>query len=238
MRTDQISLRPRTSPFAPSPHRGHRPAGTWFAKGIVVTLFLLSGAVFAPRAAKADIITYTWHEDDGQNITGSMTVQSAVQAAGQIKFSDVTSFNFNFDKVPEGSFPSSSLTTNNFPLPISPLDASPTATHSSGTNLEAVKSETNFMSVQFDALWNTPFDETIIEESTPIPIIGAGHWIITGASPAAAVPEPSTAVVAGIGVVCGLAYAWCRHRRDQRRQRPMGPTDATEGAANEFQGPL
>ncbi len=114
MRTDQISLRPRTSPFAPSPHRGHRPAGTWFAKGIVVTLFLLSGAVFAPRAAKADI-TYTWHEDDGQSITGSMTVKSAVQAAGQIQISDVTSFNFNFDIVPEGSFPSSSLTSNNQP---------------------------------------------------------------------------------------------------------------------------
>ena len=237
MRTDQISLRPRTSPFAPSPHRGHRPAGTWFAKGIVVTLFLLSGAVFAPRAAKADI-TYTWHEDDGQSITGSMTVQSAVQAAGQIQISDVTSFNFNFDNVPEGSFPSSSITFNNFPLPISPLDASPTATPSSNTQLIAEKPGITFiMFVQFDALWNTPSGEFIEAESTG-PNIGAGHWIITGASPAAAVPEPSTAVVAGIGVVCGLAYAWCRHRRDQRRQRPMGPPDATEDAANEFQGPL
>jgi len=236
MRTDQISLRPRTSPFAPSPHRGHRPAGTWFAKGIVVTLFLLSGAVFAPRAAKADI-TYTWHEDDGQSITGSMTVQSAVQAAGQIPFSDVTSFNFNFDNVPEGSFPFSSLTSFTFPLPISPLDASPMAPPTTGTELEAVKSTTYFMSVQFDANWSTTFGEAIIVENVAIGL-GDGHWIITGASPAAAVPEPSTAVVAGIGVVCGLAYAWCRHRRDQRRQRPMGPPDATEDAANEFQGPL
>ncbi len=237
MRTDQISLRPRTSPFAPSPHRGHRPAGTWFAKGIVVTLFLLSGAVFAPRAAKADI-TYTWHEDDGQSITGSMTVKSAVQAAGQIQISDVTSFNFNFDIVPEGSFPSSSLTSNNLPLPISPLDASPTATPTTDTSLIAEKpGETFIMSVYFDANWNTLSGEVIVADSTK-PDLGAGHWIITGASPAAAVPEPSTAVVAGIGVVCGLAYAWCRHRRDQRRQRPMGPPDATEDAANEFQGPL
>jgi hypothetical protein len=33
-----------------------------------------------------------------------------------------------------------------------------------------------------------------------------------------AVPEPSTAIVAGFGAVAFIAYGWSRHRRDQRRQ--------------------
>ena len=220
---------PRTSPFAPSPHRGHRPAGTWFAKGLKSTLFLLSGAVFAPRAAKADI-TYTWIEDDGQNITGSMTVQFlAVQAAGQIQFSDVTLFNFNFDKVPEGSFPSSSLTTNNFPLPISPLDASPTATTISDSHLIAEKSNRN-------------------------PLLRLSNLTRFGIHPPDSSLRHSTSWRLNVVLVTGSslclpggggARALNRRRSDvgcrslprlrlvppppgQRRQRPVGPPDATQ----------
>jgi hypothetical protein len=36
--------------------------------------------------------------------------------------------------------------------------------------------------------------------------------------PAAAVPEPSTALVAVFGAVAFIAYGWSRHRRAQRRQ--------------------
>ena len=93
MRTDHVPPGPRLSHCVPSSLHGHRPAGAWFARGIIVTLFLLSGAAIAPRAAKADI-TYTWTEDDGQSVTGSMTVQSAAQAAGKIQLSDVISFHF------------------------------------------------------------------------------------------------------------------------------------------------
>jgi hypothetical protein len=42
------------------------------------------------------------------------------------------------------------------------------------------------------------------------------------------VPEPSSLWVVGTVISAGLAYGWPRHRRDQRRQRPVGPPDATE----------
>jgi hypothetical protein len=35
---------------------------------------------------------------------------------------------------------------------------------------------------------------------------------------AAAVPEPSTALVSVFGAVAFIAYGWSRHRRQQRRQ--------------------
>ena len=38
----------------------------------------------------------------------------------------------------------------------------------------------------------------------------------------AAVPEPSTLLIAGAGIIAGVAFGWSRSRRDQRRQRPLG----------------
>jgi hypothetical protein len=46
--------------------------------------------------------------------------------------------------------------------------------------------------------------------------------------PQAAVPEPTSLWMMGTGISAGLAYGWSRHRRDQRRQRPVGPPDETE----------
>jgi PEP-CTERM motif-containing protein len=42
------------------------------------------------------------------------------------------------------------------------------------------------------------------------------------------VPEPSTLLMAGTGIGAGFAYGGFRRRRDQRRQRPVGQTDAIE----------
>jgi hypothetical protein len=44
---------------------------------------------------------------------------------------------------------------------------------------------------------------------------------------AGAVPEPSTRLMAGIAIFAGSAFGWSRRRRDQRRQWPVGPPDAT-----------
>lgn len=46
--------------------------------------------------------------------------------------------------------------------------------------------------------------------------------------PQTVVPEPSSLWVVGTLTSAGLASGWSRHRRDQRRQRPVGPPDATE----------
>lgn len=45
--------------------------------------------------------------------------------------------------------------------------------------------------------------------------------------PQTVVPEPSSLWVVGTLTSAGLASGWSRHRRDQRRQRPVGPPDAT-----------
>ena len=196
MRTDHVTLGP----------------GSWFARGIVVTLFLLSGAALAPRAAKADI-TYTWVDDLGQGFTGSMAVLGTAQAAGQIKLTDVTSFAFTTPidtTVPNELFP------QDFPLSISTTTAAPTGTT---TMIESSTHTSDRLSVAFDTNWNILSGEKIvainafgITEDSDL-----GHWSIT-AHTTTSVPEPSTAVVAVIGAVAFIAYGWSRHRREQRRQ--------------------
>jgi hypothetical protein len=49
----------------------------------------------------------------------------------------------------------------------------------------------------------------------------SGTWNVL-----ASVPEPASAVQAGIAVVIGLALAAFRKRKEARRQRPVGPLDA------------
>ncbi len=56
---------------------------------------------------------------------------------------------------------------------------------------------------------------------------GTEPWVIAVA-PASAVPEPSSLWLLGTAISAGLAYGWSRHRRDQWRQRPVGPPGAPE----------
>ena len=42
------------------------------------------------------------------------------------------------------------------------------------------------------------------------------------------VSEASSLMMAGTGISAVFAYSWFRRRRDQRRQRPVGQTDAIE----------
>jgi hypothetical protein len=53
----------------------------------------------------------------------------------------------------------------------------------------------------------------------PVPLADAGM---------PSVPEPSSVVLAAIGAVCGLGTVTARSRTKNRRQRPVGPTGATE----------
>ena len=50
-----------------------------------------------------------------------------------------------------------------------------------------------------------------------------GTWIV-----AETVPEPASAVQAGIASAIGLALAAFRKRKEARRQRPVGPLDANQ----------
>lgn len=222
MRTDHVPPGPRRSHRDPSPLHGHRPTGAWFARGIIVTLCLLSGTAIAPRAAKAGI-TYTWHEDDGQNVNGSMTVLSAAQLAGQILISDVTSFTFT---TPLESFSTQDLSTSSFPLPISTMDAAPTST---ATSITAAQDEFASIILPFDANWSTPHGEVWLGFIASLPgeiFNGDGHWSITVAT--TVVPEPSSAVLAVFGAVSSFGYVLVRKRRAQRRLGAGGQPQPTE----------
>ena len=58
-----------------------------------------------------------------------------------------------------------------------------------------------------------------------LPLYGISEVLTVSPS---AVPEPSSLGMAGTAISAVLAYGWSRHRRDQRRQRPVGQPDATE----------
>jgi hypothetical protein len=182
----------------------------WFARGIFLALFLLAGASFATRSAKADI-TYTWDYDSGSVYAGSMTVKGSAQSAGEIQLTDVLTFSFT---TPEGSITQpSQLIGSDFPLRISSTDASPTPT---AQEMEAQAGTLSF-NVEFDKDWSMPKYENAFDSTGSSGHFGQGHWTITGAT-ISSVPEPSSAVLAAIGAVAILAYGWSRHRREQRRQ--------------------
>jgi hypothetical protein len=50
-----------------------------------------------------------------------------------------------------------------------------------------------------------------------------GTWLVS-----ASVPEPASAVQAGIAMATGLGLAAFRKRKEARRQRPVGPSDANQ----------
>jgi hypothetical protein len=80
----------------------------------------------------------------------------------------------------------------------------------------------NFNPQKFDLIQtyraDTPTTPAAWFTQTPISptLNGTEPWLIATAA-ASAVPEPSTAVLAVLGAVTGIAYGWSRHRRAQRR---------------------
>lgn len=215
MRTTKIPQRPNVPlppvrPVRTTPHPSATP---------LFTLFMLAGFVLAPRAANADFI-YNWHEDDTQTVIAQLVVKNDAQVAGQITLPDVTSFTFTGP----GSFGPNSFTTPDlvgvFPIPISTVDASP----SSPASFLNAFSPAKELIIDLNSSYATPFSQRW--SVLPTFDSGLGHWSISQTSP---VPEPSTAVVAAVAAVCGLAYyGWRRTRWDRRRQRPVGSPDATE----------
>ncbi|MBV8128999.1 MAG: PEP-CTERM sorting domain-containing protein [Planctomycetaceae bacterium] len=80
---------------------------------------------------------------------------------------------------------------------------------------------TQGLSFATDDTW---VDERIAPSVFTNPLYAISQVLIV---PQSVVPEPSSLWMSGIALSAGLAY-WSRHRRDQRRQRPVGPPDATE----------
>jgi hypothetical protein len=171
----------------PTPKTRH---GTRLVRNAIkISVAALVGSVLETHPVLARDITYTWHEDDGQDVAGSFIVLGTAQSTAQIQFSDVVSFSFTSTTL-DFSFTNQDLDPKGFPIPISSIDASP----ADGTNIL-----------------------TIQAVHTTDDIVGEGHWSIIVAS----VPEPPAHVLAGIAILCGLAYGWSHRRRDQRHQAAL-----------------
>ena len=59
-----------------------------------------------------------------------------------------------------------------------------------------------------------------------LPMYGISQVLVVPA--AVAVPEPSTLLTAGSGIIAGIAFGWSRRRREERRRRPVGQPDTAE----------
>lgn len=180
-----------------------------------VTLLLLSAIAFAPRAARADLI-YTWHEDDGQDVTGQLILKNSAQAAGGFGLSDIISFTFTAALAVEPfSLNKDSLFDGYFPMPLSTVTAIPTASNSffdAGGSVYPQYDES--MSVDFNNLFGASGSQQW-RRYTPVLLInqnGFGHWTLFDTTAVAAVPEPGSLTLVGLGAA-GLAAGALRRRR-------------------------
>ena len=103
--------------------RSNKGRGIGLGRFTICALFTLAGFLLA-RDAGAGTITYTWHEDDGQDVVGSLVVPGSAKTNGVINFSDVISFNFSSAAI-GFSFGTSTLTSEFFPISISMATAIP-----------------------------------------------------------------------------------------------------------------
>lgn len=245
MRTSATTTGSKAMHRNPSSHRPARRQGPRLARTTLSTLLLLAVLAIAPSAALAGDITYTWHEDDSQSfsskVTGLLTVTSVVLKHDVISLNgdnsippDVVSFQF-YVPVLKNSF----QTFDQYDLlpatlQISKTDATPDST-SALLGAQIITGPLNTIALQVDFgppsayTSKSPEHWTTIntpQGQTPTFISGDGYWSTTVPA-VSTVPEPPSAVLAAYGALAGLAYGWF-HRRNQRRQRPVGPPEATE----------
>jgi hypothetical protein len=146
-----------------------------------------------PAPAVAGNITYTWVEDDGAPVTGSLVVTDAALTAGEITLSNLVSFSW-ID--PIATYTAANISSL-------ALDISPTTggfTQLGVATFDAIASGSELI-VEADHRWDVPGGQTFVEV-TPF-FTGTGHWEISGVS----VPEPSTFTMALITIACGFGGA-------------------------------
>jgi len=198
---DPHSSRPRTLAlgFCHRPQQGVVPTRTLLLSVALVAMFAL-----APRQSRAELI-YTWHEDDGQGVAGSLTVASGAQQAGVIHLTDVLDFSFCINSL-GFTFVTSDIPF--FQVSISTTTAIPT----SYPYLLSAWGPNSEINILFDeASFNPGYGEWDLAQITPVQFYqGVGHWTVTS------VPEPSTLYMAGLAAVCSIAYCAASKRRATR----------------------
>jgi PEP-CTERM motif len=152
------------------------------------------GLVCLAAPARADLI-YTWNEDDGQAVTGSLDVNSVALTNGVIQNADVIAFSWSD---PFASYGTSDLAPFTEGIPISTINGSFTDNTSFPRSVDGnlvIPATAGSMSPG-GGFWGDG------------DIGGTGHWTVAISS----VPEPSTLLLSVIAGVVGLG-AWARRRR-------------------------
>ncbi len=178
----------------------------WLQLSVPLLVLALS-----PRPTQADII-YTWTETDQQSVTGSMDVSQHALNVGVISISDVDSFTFTVPGLPTFTQIDEfdTISSDN----MVPINSTGIVTQNAIAIISINPQTSDVLAIPFSSssFSSTNPEAWIIENTTDQ---GFGYWSV---SITTTVPEPSTAVLAMIGAVSGLAYGWSRHSRGQRRQ--------------------
>ncbi len=177
------------------------------SESVLVIAFLSGSLALALPPAHADL-TFTWHTDSGDDVTGSFTlVSAALTNPANLTSADFTSISFTVTASGSTYF----------------FDAFSASEHV-GFNSNGDPATSNAVIVfstssnQYDDLvfdlntsWSASGAELFGSDSYAFE--GTGHWTITTA---AAAPEPSTAFLTVTGAVAMIGYGWLRRRRAQR----------------------
>jgi hypothetical protein len=209
-----------TSPVKPRPDRStrHSPrcGGLRSAVFTVISMLILAGFTLAPREVYADI-TYTIDNysslQGGYTVSGTITTNGTIGPAirpggGVVKSWDIA--------ITEGTTTIFTFTHSNSSFAGSTFDATL-------TNLSIAAGDTIYLRSSnpslYDIQWLNLAPSEVYQADTPQGIL----WTSTEWNPespvatASAVPEPSSAILAAIGAVSGIAYGWVRKRREHRR---------------------
>jgi hypothetical protein len=121
---------------------------------------------------------YTWHELDGQNVNGTIEVNSTALAAQQIQLSDVISFSFSADGY---SFATAGLNAYYFPIAIFPPtgafeDLNRFAKFLDDLDLASSNDVTLTLSVDGQSMSSGGAPWTIVNAGQPLQ--GVGNWTV------------------------------------------------------------
>ena len=227
MRTDHDTTTPPSSNRRTPHHSVPRRSRGSFYRVVVLTQIVLTWAVISPCPAKAgsyNIVNYPT-DQNGHNVFGTITTDGTL---GTLAANNIISWSVTID--------GTTFTNTDPNAETLVLGTGLNATLTSITLAEAATGLVNDLQFEINNLgvtspsidWhrspsavpsvNTDFyDGSIAEANTWFTLNpsmgGTNPWLI------AAVPEPSTGLLASIGaVVAILAYGWSHHRRVQRRQ--------------------
>jgi hypothetical protein len=214
MRTGHVTLGSIRSPREPSPRRFLRCGVARMVRSTAIPLLILAGMTLTPTEVGAGSITYNVVDyptlQNGYTVSGTITTNGATGAA--LPGTDITAWDIT---ITMGSTTIFTLTPSNSINFTSTFDATTTAITAATLSDRILFAQT--AGVPFIQYENAEATIEYLAET-----LGQTLWInftLPSASPVAAVPEPSSAVLASIGaIVAVLAYGWSRHRRVQRRQ--------------------